>query len=139
MKSSVRGSPDVSALASLDKNKMAVFVWHYHDDDLPGPDAAIQLSLNNLPFASGEATLIQYRIDADHSNSYATWLKMGSPLPLSAEQYAQLEKTGQLAEAEPSKDIRVKNGSANFQFRLPRQAVSLFIIAWKRDYAPTKQ
>jgi xylan 1,4-beta-xylosidase len=30
---------DVSALASLDKNKLAVMVWHYHDDDLPGPAA----------------------------------------------------------------------------------------------------
>ena len=25
----------------LDKNKFAVLVWHYHDDDLPGPDAAV--------------------------------------------------------------------------------------------------
>ena len=68
--SGVRGSPDVSALASLDKNKLAVLVWHYHDDDLPGPDAAVELALDNLPFANGAAKLTHYRIDADHSNSY---------------------------------------------------------------------
>jgi xylan 1,4-beta-xylosidase len=39
--------PDVSALASLDKNKLAVLVWHYHDDDVPGPDAAVDLTLDN--------------------------------------------------------------------------------------------
>src|SRR6185295_14322914 len=33
----VREQPDISAQASLDKNKLAVLVWYYHDDDLPGP------------------------------------------------------------------------------------------------------
>ena len=33
-------SPDVAALASLDGNRLCVLVWHYHDDDVPGPDAA---------------------------------------------------------------------------------------------------
>src|SRR5438094_9457041 len=39
LKNGVRDQPDVTALASLDQNKLAVLVWHYHDDDLPGPDA----------------------------------------------------------------------------------------------------
>jgi xylan 1,4-beta-xylosidase len=42
----VRGNPDVSALASLDKNKLAVLVWHYHDDDVPGPAADVDLTLD---------------------------------------------------------------------------------------------
>ena len=37
---------DVSALASLDKNKLAVMVWHYYDDDLPGPAADVDLTLD---------------------------------------------------------------------------------------------
>jgi xylan 1,4-beta-xylosidase len=128
LKSGVRGSPDVSAVASLDKNKLAILVWHYHDDDVSGPDADVNLSLDNLPFTNGDAQLTQYRIDADHSNSYEAWLKMGSPLPLSDKQYAELEKAGQLAELE-SKKILVKNGEAHLQFDLPRQAVSLLILA----------
>ena len=35
LKSGVRGQPDVSALATLDKNRLAVLVWHYADDDVP--------------------------------------------------------------------------------------------------------
>ena len=126
----VRGSPDVSALASLDKNKLAVLVWHYHDDDLPGPDAAVELALNNLSVANGAVKLAHYRIDADHSNSYQAWLKMGSPLPLSDKQYSELEKAGQLAELEPQKNLRVKDGKLDLNFTLPRQGVSLLVLTW---------
>ena len=127
----VREQPDVSAEASLDKNKLAVLVWYYHDDDLPGPDAAIDLALNGIPLKNGKATLTQYRVDAGHSNSYAAWLRMGSPVPLSAEQYAQLEKAGQLAELGQPETIDVKEGGAATKFILPRQGVALLILEWK--------
>ncbi len=55
--SGVRGNPDVSALASLSDHQLAVLVWHYHDDDVPGPDAQVDLSLNHLPFPDGNATV----------------------------------------------------------------------------------
>src|SRR5262249_14239103 len=41
LRQGVREKPDVSALASLDQNKLCVLVWHYHDDDVAGPDAAL--------------------------------------------------------------------------------------------------
>ena len=123
-------NPDVSALASLDKNKLAVLVWHYYDDDVPGPDANVDLALDNLPFANGDAKLTQYRIDADHSNSYEAWLRMGSPLPLSETQFAELEKAGQLAELEPPKNLRVSDGKLDLKFALPRQAVALLVLTW---------
>ena len=47
---------------------------------MPGPDAAVDLKLDGLPSANGTATLTQYLIDADHSNSYETWKRMGSPI-----------------------------------------------------------
>jgi xylan 1,4-beta-xylosidase len=126
----VRESPDVSAQACLDKNKLAVMVWYYHDDDLRGPDAAIDLVLRGIPLQNGQATLTHYRIDADHSNSYTAWLRMGSPLAPSAEQYAQLEQAGQLAEFGSPRTIRVQGGNANVQFNLPRQGVSLLVLSW---------
>jgi len=123
-------NPDVSALASLDKNKLAVLVWHYYDDDVPGPDANVDLTLDNLPFANGDVKLTQYRIDANHSNSYEAWLRMGSPLPLSETQFAELEKAGQLAELEPPKNLRVNDGKLDLKFPLPRQAVALLVLTW---------
>jgi xylan 1,4-beta-xylosidase len=128
LNSGVRGNPDVSALASLDKNKLVVLVWHYQDDDLPGPAAAVNLTLDGLAPANGSATLTQYRIDADHSNSYATWLKMGSPLPLSDQQYSDLEKAGRLAMLDQPEEVRVQDRKLTVKFNLPRQAVTLFVV-----------
>jgi xylan 1,4-beta-xylosidase len=126
----VRESPEVSAMASLDKNKIAVLVWHYHDDDLPGPDAAVGLVLDGIPF-SGDAKLTHYRIDGEHGNSYAAWLRMGSPQSLTKKQFAELEKAGKLPELEPAKKISVKEGGAELHFTLPRQGVSLLVIERK--------
>jgi xylan 1,4-beta-xylosidase len=126
----VRGNPDVSALASLDQNKLCVLLWHYHDDDLPGPDASIELSLGALPKALGSAKLAQYRIDADHSNSYETWKRMGSPQQPTPEQYAQLEKAGQLMEMAAPERITSANGDGVLKLSLPRQAVSLIVVSW---------
>jgi xylan 1,4-beta-xylosidase len=128
MKSGVRGQPDVSAQASLDKNKIAVIVWHYHDDDVPGPAAAVSVELSGIPFADGKAKLTHYRIDADHSNSYEVWKRMGSPYPISEEQFATLEKAGQLATLGEPQTVAVKAGQAEVKFNLPRQGVSLLVL-----------
>jgi xylan 1,4-beta-xylosidase len=127
----VRGAPDISAQASLDGHKLAVLVWYYHDDDLPGPDAAIHLALEGLPIAAGEVTVRQYRIDATHSNSYAAWLRMGSPYPLSEQQFAALEQAGKLGELEPEKNVEAKERRLDIPITLPRQAVSLLVVQWK--------
>ena len=126
----VRERPDISAQASRDNNKIAVLVWHYHDDDVPGADASVNLTLDHLPLASGDVKFAHYRIDADHSNSYAAWLRMGLPLPLSTKQFAELEKAGQLAELEPPKNLRVQDGKLAVNFPLPRAAVSLLVLTW---------
>jgi len=130
MTDGVRARADVSAFASLDKNKLYVLVWHYHDDDVPGPDAAVELTLDGLPLRSGKARLREYRIDADHSNAFDAWQKMGSPRNPSPQQYAQLEKAGQLAAIGGPEMIRVKNAAAAVQLRLPRQPVSLLVFEW---------
>lgn len=128
VKSGVRGQPDVSALASLDGQRLCVLVWHYHDDDLPGPAADVTLSLANLPIADGQASVEHYRIDADHSNAYTTWLRMGSPPQPTDQRYAELEKAGHLAKLGPAETVDVTAGAATLHFRLPRQGVSLLVV-----------
>jgi xylan 1,4-beta-xylosidase len=129
----VRGDPDISAQASLDTNKkqLAVLIWYYHDDDLSGPDAAIDLALDHLPVATGNLQVTHYRIDATHSNSYQAWLLMGSPFPLSDKQYADLEQAGKLAELEPEKSVEVKDSAVHLPVTLPRQGVSLLLFDWE--------
>lgn len=126
----VRGKPDISAEAGLDQKKLAVLVWYYHDDDLPGPDAAIDLALSGLPINDGVAKLVQYRVDHDHSNAYTAWQRMGSPDSPGMAQYAELEKAGQLAELGAATPIAVAGGKTDLKFNLPRKGVSLFVITW---------
>lgn len=128
LKGGVRGRPDVSALASLEANQLFVFVWHYHDDDLPGPDAEVELALNGLPWPDGEARLQHFRIDAGHSNAFAEWQRIGSPPQPSPEQYAQLEKAGQLTSLGAPQTVRFESGGTTVRFKLPRQAVSLLVF-----------
>jgi xylan 1,4-beta-xylosidase len=126
----VRAQPDVGALASLEPNKLSIMVWHYHDDDLPGPEAVVELAVNNLPLISGEAKVEHFRIDENHSNAFTAWKKMGSPQRPTAAQYAQLEKAGQLSTLSPDGRVPVENEEAHFTLRLPRQAVSLLQFTW---------
>ncbi|HTV62803.1 MAG TPA: beta-xylosidase [Verrucomicrobiae bacterium] len=130
LEAGVRGVPDVSALASLDKgqSQLSVLVWNYDDDDVPGPDAAVDLLLDQLPLQDRRATLTQYRVDAGHSDSYEAWKRMGSPQRLTHSQYARLEKAGQLAQTGKPLKLPVRDGKIVIQFTLPRQGVSLFLI-----------
>jgi xylan 1,4-beta-xylosidase len=131
IRSGVRGAPDVAALTSLEGHKLSVLVWHYHDDDLPGPDAQVHLSLGHLPLAAGQARVTHYRIDQSHSNAYTKWRGLGSPLEPNEAQYAQLKAAGQLATlADAPATVTVDQGAAALDFTLPRQAVSLVVVEW---------
>ena len=125
----VRDRPDVSAIASATGERLWVLAWHYHDDDVPGPEAELSLVLENLPADVQPATLRRFQIDADHSNAFTAWQQMGSPQQPSAEQYAQLEQHGRLAEIEaPQTDSAT--GELQMNVTLPRQAVTLIEISW---------
>ncbi len=124
----VRQNPDVSALAASGKNRLCVMVWHYHDDDVAGPVAQVDLALDGLPQNIRKAKLQHFRIDADHSDAFTVWKKMNSPLKPTAEQFAQLEKAGQLAELEAPKTVTVEKGVVHVHMDLPRQAVSLLVF-----------
>ena len=73
----VRGKPDIAGFASTDGERLCAMLWHYHDDDVPGPDAQVELTIKGL--AAGAAQLRHYRIDETHSNAFSAWKRMGSP------------------------------------------------------------
>ena len=127
LRAGVRGTPEVSGLASLDGRKCCLLLWHYHDDDVGGPEASVDLSVSGLAWPDGVAHETHYRIDSSHGNSFEFWKRLGSPESPTAEQYLQLEKAGQLALLE-TKDLRVEKGRLTRRIRLPRQAVSLLVI-----------
>ncbi len=131
MREGVRGRPDVSALAGLDGNRLAVLVWHYHDDDVAGPAAEVEMGLTGLAKAKGQARVTHLRIDADHSNAYTAWQRMGSPQQPTPDQVSELEKAGQLQAAGPVQPLAITDPVTTLRFVLPRQAVSLWIVEWE--------
>jgi xylan 1,4-beta-xylosidase len=105
-------------------------IWHYHDDDLPGPDAAVELEVRGLPTAAESVQVRHYRIDEEHSNAFTAWKRMGEPQSPSPEEYALLEEAGRLAQLAPPAGQPVAAGRLGLRFTLPRQAVSLIVVEY---------
>ena len=125
--SSVRGQADIGAIAALDKKSATIMLWNYHDEDKQDAGEEIKIELNGLPVAS--ATITEYRIDNEHSNSYEVWKKMGSPQSPTTEQIAALEKAGQLEMMNKPAKMKLNN-KTNLTIKLPRQGVSLIKLDW---------
>ncbi len=133
LREGVRGRPDVSAVAALADGQLSLLLWHYHDDDVAGPPASVHLTVNGLTVASRQATLTRYAIDAEHSNSFSAWRRMGSPTQPDRDQLAQLEKAGRLAQLGSPEKIRVSAGTVQLETNLARQAVVLITLTWAQE------
>ena len=120
----VRGEPDVGALAVRSGQSVRVLAWHYHDDDVAGPDARVALDIGGLGTDTLRAAR-QFRVDTEHGNAYTAWLRMGSPQAPDSAQRAALERASQLTESPLGSEVRVEAGRARVPLVLPRQSVVL--------------
>jgi xylan 1,4-beta-xylosidase len=116
-----------NALATRYHDEVAVLLWNYDPDDVPGPDASIQVDLAGLPNAS-RLLVRHFRIDGAHSNAYALWQQLGKPQNPTPEQSAALERAGQLQLLESPRWIDAAGGKAKLSFALPRQGVTLLLL-----------
>ena len=129
VRNGVRGKPDVSALATLDGKKLCVLLWHYHDDDVPGPAAAVSVELSGLPEGFARARVRQFRVDEDHGNAFSVWKGIGAPAEPNAEQVALLTQAGKLTAEGSAGGLSVDgSGRATLRVALPRQAVALVVV-----------
>jgi xylan 1,4-beta-xylosidase len=126
----VVGAPDVDALATRSDHEIAAMIWNYHDDDVPAPEASVDLKIQGIPDAARHVLLRHYRIDQTHSNAYTMWKNLGSPQNPSPEQYVALVTAGQLQELDSPQWVEVKHGEVKLNFKLPRHAVSLLQLSW---------
>lgn len=129
LKSGVRKTPDVSALAARKGNRITLLAWHYHDDDLPGDPASITINLTGTP--DGSPSVTQRLIDEGHSNSFTAWLAMGSPQSPSEAQIRELEEASRMKPIPDGVKIIRENDKCQVSFELNRQGVSLIELEWK--------
>lgn len=126
MMASVTQKNDVGVMATRDGTKVAVLVWHYNDDDLKGPDAAVTLNLSGLGKAKTRK-VTQYLVDPKTANAYAAWQTMGSPPSPNQDQYKVLEAASVMHPA-PLAPLTVTKGTAKLDLTLVRQGVTLLIV-----------
>ncbi|HZD48229.1 MAG TPA: beta-xylosidase [Silvibacterium sp.] len=124
---SVTGPPDVNAVATRNRREVDVLLWNYHDDDIPADPAPVQLAVASLPAKRARAEI--FRMDADHSNSFTAWKKMGRPQQPTPTQQEQLEASAQL-QHDPPRTLPILNSVATLHFSLPRQGVYLVKLTW---------
>jgi xylan 1,4-beta-xylosidase len=123
----VRQAPDVGVLASRKADgKLAILVWHYHDDDVAGPDAQVTMELAGLGGAATRHASL-WRVDRDHGNAFSAWKAMGSPQSPDQRQYQVLEAASGMT-AERLAPLEVRGGKAKLGFLLPRQGVYLLTV-----------
>jgi xylan 1,4-beta-xylosidase len=123
-----RNHTDIGALAAKDVKGATVMIWNYHDDDRIGDAAAIDVTITGVP--AKQVSITEYRIDADHSNSYEVWKKMGSPQQPTAAQIKELENAGQLKTLGKAKKMNVSSGDIRLTISLARQGISLLSVDW---------
>jgi xylan 1,4-beta-xylosidase len=130
LKEGVGPNADLDSIATRGDHRLSILIWHYRDDDQPGGAASIDLNAKGLPANVNRVSLRQFRIDANHSNAYTAYQRVGSPQHPSPEQYAALESAGQLQLIDSPRWIDVQAGRAQFHFEMPIQALSLIELTW---------
>jgi xylan 1,4-beta-xylosidase len=130
LRSGVREQPDVSVIATRKEHEIELFIWNYHDDDLPAEATPVDVTVSGLPVSLHRALLEHFRVDSSHSNSNAAWKAMGSPQALLPGQYEKLRSAGQLQLLDSPAWISAEQGRVHLNFALPRQGVTLVRIGW---------
>jgi xylan 1,4-beta-xylosidase len=130
IKDSVRKEGDVDAFASRGERALAVMVWHYHDDGVPGPEARVELTLEGVSTGGRKARLTHYRVDEQHGNAFTAWKKMGSPQRPTAAQREALDKAAELGVLENARAVELAGGKLVLRFAMPRQSISLVRLEW---------
>ncbi|QMV18899.1 beta-xylosidase [Granulicella sp. 5B5] len=124
-------APEIDALATHTHSGAEVLVWNYQDDDLPDAVAApMDVDITGLPASVHNVKLQAFTLDRTHSNSFTTWLAMGSPQHPTPAQYQQLEQSSQLKFLDAPHTLTVDHGHITIPATLPAQATTLYRLSW---------
>jgi xylan 1,4-beta-xylosidase len=124
----VRVGPDVGVLVTrADDGHVDILLWHYRDDDVPGPEADIHISLTGL--APGvEQQCRVWRVDRDNGDAFTAWKAMGSPAMPTRQQIDELVRASRIAARPIQVGPRLSDGSVVLETRLPLQGVELIEV-----------
>jgi xylan 1,4-beta-xylosidase len=126
---SVRGNPDIDAMATLNGASIQVLVWNYHDDLVTTATSPVQVIVK-VPSAFGSTVTVSHmRVDETHGDAYAVWTSQGSPAAPSAAQILALQEAMDPMPLNAPQSLAVSGGSVSVSFDLPRFGISLLAIS----------
>ena len=126
---SVRSSADLGVVATRSEHKLEVLLWNYHDDDVAAEPERLKLSINGIGMHR-TLKVKEYLMDANHSNAYAEWKKMGSPAEPTEQQFRRMQIAAKLQGRPVTSSIADKDHIVEFPIVLERQGVTLIEVTW---------
>jgi xylan 1,4-beta-xylosidase len=119
---------DISGFATLSETRLAILIYHHHDDWEAAGEVKIALEVENVPFRN-DVMITHYRIDGEHSNAYTEWERQGKPMyPTPAQREAIKGREG-LEILEPPQRVSLSESKISLTFGLPMHGVSLVSIS----------
>ncbi len=117
-----------TATVSGDK-KIEILLYCHHDDWDFGGEYEVDVEVSGLPPSTSKVILTHYRLDEEHSNAYAEWVRQGRPdYPTEAQRRVIKSREG-LELYEPISDVLVFNRTFRKKLFLPVHGISLLILS----------
>ena len=120
-----KASPDISGIAAGDPSEpgspLGILLYSHFEDRDAQSVTPVKLSLSGL--APGEVRVSRYSVDKNHSNGYEEWLRRGSPLYPSGEDYEAIRQSGLLAPPETEVFRVSEDGTLSLEWELPLHGV----------------
>jgi xylan 1,4-beta-xylosidase len=119
---------EVDGLAAASGERVTVLVWHQADAWWTEGMADVDVEVAGMPF-EGPASVRHTRIDGEHSNAYAEWVRLGEPQDPSPAEIARIKRRQGLELFEPPRTLPVgMDRRLRLRFPLPLFGTSLLEI-----------
>ena len=123
--------PEIDGWATAGKDgSVQILLYCHHDDWDVKKEYDVSLHIDGLE--KGGYTARHLRIDDEHSNAYAEWLRQGMPNWPNEGQYAAIKARDGIEALCPPQTLEADKGGTDLSFSLPTHAVSLILIEKKQ-------
>jgi xylan 1,4-beta-xylosidase len=125
----VRSVPDVGVLATRAQEdaRVDILIWHYRDDDVPGPAAEVHLVLSGIAPGRGLQARV-WRVDRQSGDAFTEWRALGAPASPTPQQINRLVVAARMVARTIPLGGRLADGSVTLDTSLPVQGVELIEV-----------
>jgi xylan 1,4-beta-xylosidase len=119
-------TPQIDGIATRDaRGNLAICLWNFDEAGRRTGTQSIELEIRP---GKDRANIERYQIDAEFSNAYAAWKRIGAPQDPTPEQIAQIKQKEDLQKVESQTAAPTSDGGLHYKFELPQPAVCLIKI-----------